>query len=436
MFIKRNDAFKFVENKLGMIIYQFKDAELINAIEVNESAAEIIKLANGNLSIEELLNLIKKRNHIPDSETINQILDYINYLIKSDILQLNPNKQNSIPVCGNKNLIIPTQIIVEVTKKCQLKCIHCFNSSGNQLDNELSSNELIDILEEFSKLGTLQILLTGGEPLLKDNIIDIIDFCCKNFYSVIIGTNAVAINDNFIQHIKKYKNISFTISVDGLEQTHDFFRGVKGCYSKTMENITKLIDSNFSVSISYTLNEYNYKEVNQIAHKVKNMGCSGINLGYILNKGRAKESFVPTISTNKYLKTMNEVFNKFNDNTFNAKNESCDTGQEDVFLESIPYENKCGAGYRVLSLKSDGNLYPCPTCEDIKLGNIKLNSIEKVLSSDIVMKMLNIVTPCKKICGNCEQLPLCKNCISRVLEKNKEQCKLKEVYYGQKIINS
>lgn len=436
MFIKRNGNFKFVDSKLGMVIYQFKDNKLNNVIEVNESAAEIIKLANGNLSLDNLLKLIKKRNHIQDDKIMYQIRNYINYLIDDNILQLTSEKKISEPVFGNSNLIIPTQIIIEVTKQCQLKCIHCFNFSGEKLNNEMSSNELINILKKFSELGTFQILLTGGEPLLKDNIMDIIDFCCNNFYSVIIGTNAVAINDNFINNIKKYNNISFTISVDGLEQTHDFFRGTKGCYSKTMKNITKLIKNNFSVYVSYTLNEHNYKEVNEIAKKVKDMGCSGINLGYILNKGRAKSNLVPIISTNDYLKVMNEVFNKFNDDTFDAKNESCDTGQDDMLLESIPYENKCGAGYRVLSIKSDGSVYPCPTCEDIKLGNIKLNSIEKVLSSDIVMKMLNIVTPCKKICGNCEQLPLCKNCISRVLEKNNEQCKLKEIYYEQKIINN
>lgn len=159
MFIKRNGNFKFVDSKLGMVIYQFKDNKLNNVIEVNESAAEIIKLANGNLSLDNLLKLIKKRNHIQDDKIMYQIRNYINYLIDDNILQLTSEKKISEPVFGNSNLIIPTQIIIEVTKQCQLKCIHCFNSSGEKLNNEMSSNELINILKNFRNLERFKFFL-------------------------------------------------------------------------------------------------------------------------------------------------------------------------------------------------------------------------------------------------------------------------------------
>mgnify|MGYP001390814759 FL=1 len=134
------------------------------------------------------------------------------------------------------NLNAPLRISLNITRKCNLRCKHCFSDSGNPDPNELTTKELFNLIKQMKDAGTFFLAIGGGEPLLRDDLFQIIKYARENFIAVSIVTNGLLINKEIAKEFHELNLKTITVSIDGTEKTHDKLRG-EGNFKKTINKI-------------------------------------------------------------------------------------------------------------------------------------------------------------------------------------------------------
>ena len=247
-----------------------------------------------------------------------------------------------------------------ITSKCNLKCKHCYQHFEKN-KYILSKKQIFDTIDYAINHGCKYLILSGGEFFTRADSYEILDYVLDRNLDLTLVTNGTLIDTN---KILKYvgKKLTFQISIDGDEKSHDDRRG-KGCYSKTINNIRKLNEMNFKVKINVTLDNNNAQSIFEI---IDNEDFKELTFLPVANAGAAtiNESGISSTDLNDCI----EVLYK---NTAKTRN-ICD---------------KCCLFPNGLSINYDGVVYPCSIARDFKLfpmGNINDDSI-----SNIINKYLN-----------------------------------------------
>lgn len=284
-----------------------------------------------------------------------------------------------------------TMAFIAVTNKCNLNCIHCSASSDIHQIEKLSLTEIKLIIQELSELKIKNINITGGEPLLRSDIIDILMYLISTYQGhITFSTNGVLITDRIADILTKCVD-EVSISVDGYDE--DSCSKIRGqnVFDKAITAVEKLHKRNyFNISLSMLLTHENIYEESRF----KNL-CKSLNVKPLIHRftpsGRGAEN-ITSLYTNKIYSRMN-----FSE----AKPKLCFPGEKEIFIDSI------------------GDIYPCGNLLDYKsliMGNIKSNSIKEVLSKWKANNPMEKYRPWKiEPCRDCNVNLFCHSCISNVL---------------------
>lgn len=182
----------------------------------------------------------------------------------------------------NFPLVPPHTLQVSLTYRCNLRCKMCSIVNLLPPEEELSTAKLLRIIDEAVDYGVKELLLTGGEPFLRKDIFEICDYSSKKGLRNIVTTNGVLIDDALAESIVNSKLNHIHFSLDGLEATNDFFRGV-GSFKKTMQGIRLLnakrsVGRFLSIGIALTVMDRNVKELSEIIKLADDLNVDVINL--------------------------------------------------------------------------------------------------------------------------------------------------------------
>ena len=165
-------------------------------------------------------------------------------------------------------------VSINVTDRCCLKCIMCNEWKEDKKD--LSTEQWEDIIRQSKLLGVKTIFFSGGEPFLRKDIFDLINFTNSLNMDVSFITNAYLINEEKIQKLKTFKINSVTISIDAIEEKFDYIRGVKGAFDKVInscELLAKLsTETNIKIFVNFLLMKHtldDFYDVKAICEKYK-----------------------------------------------------------------------------------------------------------------------------------------------------------------------
>jgi radical SAM protein with 4Fe4S-binding SPASM domain len=181
------------------------------------------------------------------------------------------------------------QVTWFVTNKCNLSCVHCGVSANDRLFKELSLEEFSNITPKLKKIGVKYVTLSGGESLLRKDIVEIISFLKDNEFNVGLVTNASLLTKTLIRLQDKIPD-SISISIDGLEQNHSIIRQNKSNYSQAIKAITKAKELGVPiVSVATCVYPNNLKELDELKKVLFNAGIDQWLLRPITPSGRAYE---------------------------------------------------------------------------------------------------------------------------------------------------
>ncbi|MBN2516254.1 MAG: 12,18-didecarboxysiroheme deacetylase [Deltaproteobacteria bacterium] len=153
-------------------------------------------------------------------------------------------------------------VVWNATRRCNLKCIHCYSSSQNvQYGYELKTEEGKKLIADLAAFGSPVILFSGGEPLLRRDLPELIQFAVEKGMRAVISTNGTLITREKATVFSKMGLSYVGISIDGMKATHDRFRGVKGAFDATIRGIKNCRDAGIKVGVRFTITKKNYTEI-------------------------------------------------------------------------------------------------------------------------------------------------------------------------------
>lgn len=355
---------------------------------------------NGENNINDIINYVRKntihsKKYVKSivSSTLNTLdnkllIYWLNEKTAAHIKIKEKNSENTI----KEYLSAPISLIWELTHACNLRCRHCFSSSGLKEDNELSTDEVKNNLDLFAENRIFNINFTGGEPLLRSDIFEIFEYASTKKIFFDFSTNGFLIRKKTVSKLKETNVTQVQVSIDGFEKTHDFIRGVSGAYKRTLEAIKLLISEEIDVAISCTVNKKNIKEVPKLIDWASKIGVDSFKTTLFIPTGKGEFNKNELIITPYDVKELSLMMKKKQRDL---------TGQLSIMLHSCypwlidrPSQKRpdwlrskniyCAAGTRNLFITSDGNVTPCPFLRDFVIGNLRKEKISDIWNSRVL----------------------------------------------------
>lgn len=183
-----------------------------------------------------------------------------------------------------------TRMIFEITRKCNLNCLHCMVPCDNGKAHELVHERLVRLMNELPENNISKIMFTGGEPLLVKNIIGYIKLASSHGLIVDLNSNLTLLDENLAQELSEAGITEVTTSLDGDEETHCRIRGNKDCFQKTLKGIELLRSKNINVDVVCMAIRSNIDKLSEVVSLTTNLGVSSITFSGLILDGRASRS--------------------------------------------------------------------------------------------------------------------------------------------------
>lgn len=303
---------------------------------------------------------------------------------------------------------------IRVTMACNLRCKHCYSIAGKKLENELSFKEIKRAIDELKQLGTIRIFFTGGEPFMRPDILDILNYTDKNGFAMYISTNGTLIDLHTINYLRALKHLrTFQVSIDGLRKTHDSIRGVKGTFDKAINTIklAKRKLKNTKITIISTLMKENASEMDKLLRLAIKLGVDNFGIVTLYPIKRSGEvTDVSSLEKYKIFKKLSEIYIK--------ENPKVNIGLlvPPAIIPQPLTELEYGGGYvcsfpSLLGIGANGEVAPCDgllSCKELILGNVREKSLNEIWNHPL-MKKLRKIKPedIEGVCRKCKYLSFC-----------------------------
>ena len=181
-------------------------------------------------------------------------------------------------------------VVWNITRRCNLKCVHCYAHARNTpTDDELSTGEGMHLIEDLARFGVPVLLFSGGEPLARPDLPELAAYAVKKGMRAVISTNGTLITHPMAQTLKRIGLSYVGISLDGLEEINDRFRGVDGAFQKALSGINNCKEAGIKVGLRFTINKANVVEIPKIFKLIEEMDIPRVCFYHLVYSGRGSK---------------------------------------------------------------------------------------------------------------------------------------------------
>ena len=268
-----------------------------------------------------------------------------------------------------RGLDAPICLTWELTYACNLQCVHCLSSSGQRDERELSTPEAKKILDDLRDLQVFYINIGGGEPMVRRDFFELLEYSVANGIGVKFSTNGAFIDGEKAQRLAAMDYLDIQISLDGVNAaTNDAVRG-EGSYDMAIRAMENLKAANFGqFKISVVVTRHNVSQLDQFKALADHYGAQ-LRITRLRPAGRGADTWHELHPTNAQQREIYNWLLKHGENVL--------TGDSFFHLnalgESLPGLNMCGAGRVVCLIDPIGDVYACPFVihDEFKAGNVR-----------------------------------------------------------------
>jgi Fe-coproporphyrin III synthase len=181
-------------------------------------------------------------------------------------------------------------VVWNVTKQCNLKCVHCYaKATAGPAPDELSHEQGLDLLADLKDFGVPVVLFSGGEPLMRPDLLTLIEKTVSYGMRAVISTNGTLITPDMAWRLKDLGLSYVGISLDGTEAIHDRFRGLPGAFAAAMQGVRHCQERGLKVGLRFTVSHLNFQEVPAIFDLVEEYHIPRICFYHLVYAGRGSK---------------------------------------------------------------------------------------------------------------------------------------------------
>lgn len=310
---------------------------------------------------------------------------------------------------------VPLVLSWNVTLNCNLKCPHCYiDASDRKNFNELNTDAAKMLIHQIAEVSRPLLILSGGEPLLRGDIFELIRYGADRGLSMGMGSNGMLIDAEVANKLKKAGIKTVAVSLDShVPDKHDQFRGVEGCWEKAVNAIKELKKNDVVVQVNTTVTKQNYSKIDDIVSLAEGLGVDNFHLFFLVPTGRG--SAMDDISPAMYEEEIRYVLAQNSKRNLKVK-PSCAPQfmriAKQMDIDTTHWIRGCLAGLYYCRIYPNGEVTPCPYLP-IPLGNIRETAFKDIWFNSEVLRDLRNFDRLKGKCGICSYHDICGGCRAR-----------------------
>lgn len=380
---------------------------------LNKTGYLIAKKINGLLSVYQIAEWLARQFNVGIDNTLTDTTDLINHLIRHKFVYF--LKDTPPLIIETTMMTQPQEVWLNVTSQCNLKCITCFKENSSSENQDMSSEKLHSVIDEVIGLGVGYVVVSGGEPFIRKDILDILQYLKEMNIKILLITNGTLITPEIAKKIGELSPWIVQISLDGSNSMiNDAIRG-KGVFQKAIGAARLLLAENLDVRLYPTLTRLNIYDIPNMRKLINELrpGYNRLAFAKFHPSGRGKmhaESLY--IEEDEFMKIMREIYKEEKLSQPSAIKDFS-IAADDMDLTSAlpgrtPYGARkinCGLGTAIISIEADGNVYPCQWLHfpDMMAGNLYKQTLKDIYyNSDVFFKCRQL-----RVDSNIHDCPTC-----------------------------
>ncbi|MEO0275735.1 MAG: radical SAM protein [candidate division WOR-3 bacterium] len=313
---------------------------------------------------------------------------------------------------------IPLHCYLEITNKCNARCYFCFQGEEYRKREDLDTETWKKIIIELEKMGCFWVIISGGEPLIREDFWDIIEFLKKKRFVLSLVSNGILLKKEDIIRFKKYYFESITVSIHSVnKETCDKIFGINYPLDKIINIILEMNKENLPIVVHAVLTKDTIGEFENMYQFFKNHGFKEYQITFYCVHPVPFKNYEVFLPSEEELKSF---YKKHNWPIFPKKSPS-------IFL--------CGAGKNVLRIDAIGNVHLCPVLE-FPIGNLREKSLEEIWKNNFVLTIFRKIDSKNfSECLNCDYHLFCETCMAHnwnetknIFKPGKFICKLAKIF--------
>ncbi|MBW1615106.1 MAG: 12,18-didecarboxysiroheme deacetylase [Deltaproteobacteria bacterium] len=321
-------------------------------------------------------------------------------------------------------------VVWNMTRKCNLKCVHCYAHAKNQdFKNELSFEQGKSVINDLAAFKSPVILFSGGEPLLREDLPQLAEYAVKKGMRAVISTNGTLITEEKARILKDVGLSYVGISLDGMENINDKFRGVKGAFKAALKGIKNCKKAGIKVGLRFTITKHNAAEIKPIFDLLEKEDIPRVCFYHLVYSGRGTtlvEEDLTHAQTRDAVKLIMKLTKDLHDKNMPKEVLTVDNHADGPFLYMRLLKEKPERAAKVLELLKmnegnnsgrgigciswDGEIYPDQFWRHYSFGNVLKRPFSEVwtdLSEPLMKKLKNKKKYVTGRCAECKWLDIC-----------------------------
>ncbi len=322
-----------------------------------------------------------------------------------------------------------------LTERCNLRCSHCYQTGSS--GPELAFSEVLQGLDEIDEMFdawtdaySLSLVpsfnITGGEPLVREDLFDVLGELRKRGHAAYLLTNGTLVDRQKARLIREAGVKGVQVSIEGCDEVHDSIRGPKS-FDRATEGVEHMLDAGLTVTLNVTLSRLNAGTVKKVVLLASHLGVQRVGFSRLVPAGRGSGLLSQMLPPGEVQKLYADLFsldipgleivtgdpvagqmraqnnNKMNTKKRNGKGADWSSGPT-----GLP-AGGCSAGIAGLTFLADGTIVPCRRMP-IPIGNLRTDTLREVWSLSPVLEALRDRKRYKGRCGTCERWDSCRGC--------------------------
>lgn len=325
----------------------------------------------------------------------------------------------------------PSDVIWNITNRCNLLCDHCYMAAdGHAKPEQLSDDEAMAIVNQMVEAGLPALFLSGGEPMMRSNFWDILEAARAGGVHVVVSTNATMIDREVAKRLKSLGIDWIATSLYGPPEFHDEMVGVPGTHDKVVEAIKVLREEGVGVALKSAVSKETFPYLPYILDKAKELDCGLIYLCDLITSGRSEGEDDLRITAQQWRDFAEKIVDDMIDpdvkieydigalpsmipylaELFQARGVDVTQG-----LERLEIMSACPVGKGHMNINSEGGIMPCQFAQDWTIGNIR----DMTLNEAVVKLFEFDKTDAKGWCSDdeCEYSRICRGCRTKAFHE-------------------